>query len=163
MAIVDRGTQSIKRDLAQEVGKKKGAKWADVAEKVAQDHNEQPQGAVFGPPDSVEKNPVQQFKVLQQNADNYATNAKNTQRMTAAIEKAGYFREPIDNGGRSFKPAYGPAQKVEMVNSDYVRAKGYLKDAQRGRSGDDYSTLNNSWSAAGEVHVGYRHNAEADC
>ena len=61
--------------------------------------------------------------------------------MTAAIEKAGYFREPIDNGGRSFKPKYGPAQKVEMVNSDYVRAKGYLKDIQKGRSGDDYSTL----------------------
>jgi negative regulator of sigma E activity len=42
LAIVDRGIQSIKRDLAAEVGKKKGTKWADVAEKVVQDHNEQP-------------------------------------------------------------------------------------------------------------------------
>ena len=140
LAIVDRGIQSIKRDLAAEVGKKKGTKWADVAEKVAQDHNEQPQGAAFGPPDSVEKNPVQQFKVLQQNADHYATNAKNAQRMTTAIEKAGYFREAIDNGGRSFKPKYGPAQKVEMVNSDYVHAKGYLKALEKGK-GEEYSTL----------------------
>ena len=30
LAIVDRGIQSIKRDLAQEVGKKKSTKWADV-------------------------------------------------------------------------------------------------------------------------------------
>ena len=140
LAIVDRGIQSIKRDLAQEVGKKKGTRWADVAEKVVQDHNEQPQQAVFGSPDSVEKNPIQQFKVLQQNADHYATNAKSTERMTAAIEKAGYFREPIDNGGRSFKPKYGPAQKVEMVNSDYVHAKGYLKALEKGK-GDEYSTL----------------------
>ena len=140
LAIVDRGIQSIKRDLAAEVGKTKGVKWADVAEKVVQDHNEQPQGASFGPPDSVEKNPLQQFKVLQQNADHYAQNAKSTERMKAAIEKAGYFREPIDNGGRSFKPKYGPAQKVEMVNSDYVHAKGYVKALEKGK-GDDYSTL----------------------
>jgi uroporphyrinogen-III synthase len=32
LAIVDRGIQSIKRDLVQEVSKKKGTKWADVAE-----------------------------------------------------------------------------------------------------------------------------------
>jgi hypothetical protein len=60
-------------------------------------------------------------------------NAKNTQRMQAAIEKAGYFREPIDNGGRSFKPRYGPAQEVEMVNSDYVHAKGYLNALREGK------------------------------
>jgi hypothetical protein len=136
----NKGIQSIKRDLVAEVGKKKGVKWADVAEKVVKDNNEKPQQAVFGPPDSVEKNTVQQFKVLQQNAEHYATNAKNTQRMQAAIEKAGYFREPIDNGGRSFKPRYGPAQEVEMVNSDYVHAKGYLNALRKGK-GEEHSTL----------------------
>ena len=60
--------------------------------------------------------------------------------MKAAIEKAGYFREPIDNGGRSFKPRYGPAQEVEMVNSDYVHAKGYLKALEKGK-GEEHSTL----------------------
>jgi hypothetical protein len=141
LAIVDRGIQSIKRDLAAEVGKKKGTKWADVAEKVVQDHNETPNSAVFGPPDSVEKNPVQQFKVLQQNADYYAQNAKSTERMKAAIEKAGYFREPIDNQGRSFKPKYGPAQEVERVDSDYVHAKGYRKALETGKNEGDYTTL----------------------
>lgn len=141
LAIVDKGIQSIKRDLAAEVGKKKGTKWADVAEKVVRDHNEKPNSAVFGPPDSVEKNPVQQFKVLQQNADYYAQNAKSTERMKAAIEKAGYFREPIDNGGRSFKPKYGPAQEVERVDSDYVHAKGYRRALETGKNEDDYNTL----------------------
>ncbi len=141
LAIVDRGIQSIKRDLAAEVGKKKGTRWADVAEKVVQDHNEQPQQAAFGPPNSVEKNPVQQFKVLQQNAEHYAQNAKSTERMKAAIEKAGYFREPIDNGGRSFKPRYGPAQQVERVDSDYVHAKGYRRALETGKNEDDYTTL----------------------
>ena len=122
------------------MGKKKGTKWADVAEKVVEDHNEQPNPAVFGAPASVEKNPIQQFKVLQQNADHYAQNSKNSERMQAVIEKAGFFREPIDNQGRSFKPRYGPAQEVEMVNSDYVHAKGYLKALEKGK-GEEHITL----------------------
>jgi hypothetical protein len=141
LAIVDRGIQTIKRDLAAEVGKKKGVYWGDVAKKVAEDHNDKPQRAVFGPPDSVEKNPVQEFKVLQQNAENYAVDAKNTKRQTEAIQKAGFFREPIDNGGRSFKPRYGPAQPVERVQSDYVYSKGHLASIKRGESGYDTSTL----------------------
>ena len=34
LAVVDRAIKTIKRDLAAEVGKEKGRKWADVAEKV---------------------------------------------------------------------------------------------------------------------------------
>ena len=69
LAVVDRAIKTIKRDLAAEVGKAKGTKWADVAEKVVQDHNEKPSPAVFGAPENVSKNPVQQFKVLQRNAE----------------------------------------------------------------------------------------------
>ena len=141
LAVVDRGIQSIKRDLVAEVGKTKGTKWADVAEKVVRDHNEQPNPAVFGPPDSVEKNPVQEFKVLQKNAEHYARNAKNAERMKAAVEEAGFFREPIDNGGRSFKPRYSGAYEVERVDSDYVYAKGHLKAVEKGASGEGFRTL----------------------
>ena len=42
IAIVDRAIQSIKRDLASEVGKSKETKWAEVAEKVVKDHNSKP-------------------------------------------------------------------------------------------------------------------------
>ena len=52
LAVVDKAIQSIKKDLAAEVGKEKGVKWADVAKKVVADHNEKPNPAVFGAPDS---------------------------------------------------------------------------------------------------------------
>jgi hypothetical protein len=138
---VDRAIQTIKRDLAAEVGKAKGTRWSDVAEKVVDDHNEKPQAAVFGAPDNVASNPVQEFKVLQKNAENYEVNHKNTERQKDAIRKAGYIREPIDNGGRSFKPGYGPAQVVENVDSEYVYQKGFVKELQQGRTGEGYKTL----------------------
>ena len=110
---------------------------------------------------------MKQFKVLQRNADHYAQNSKNSERMQAAIEKAGYFREPIDNGGRSFKPQYGPAQEVEMVNSDYVHAKGYIKALEKGK-GEEHSTLlkqaipATKGTVSGEVDAGHRRSSEAD-
>jgi hypothetical protein len=101
---VDRAIKTLKRDLASEVGKAKGTKWADVAEKVVQDHNEKPSPAVFGAPENVTRNPIQQFKVLQSNAANYTLNKIQTEGQKEAIRKAEYVREPIDSGGRSFKP-----------------------------------------------------------
>jgi len=141
LAIVDRAIQSIKRDLAAEVGKKRGTKWTDVVQKVVDDHNEKPQSAVFGPPDEVRANPIQEFKVLQKNAENYEVDRKNTDRMKDAVRKAEFVREPIDNGGKSFKPSYGPAMAVENVDSEYVYHKGFLKELQAGRTGEDYKTL----------------------
>jgi hypothetical protein len=141
LAVVDRAIKTLKRDLASEVGKAKGTKWSDVAEKVVQDHNEKPNPAVFGAPENVTKNPIQQFKVLQKNAENYSDNNKQTERQKAAIRKAEYFREPIDNQGRSFKPSYGPAQPVENVDSEYVYQKGYTNELAKGGSGDSYKTL----------------------
>jgi hypothetical protein len=141
VAIVDRAIQSIKRDLAAEVGKKRGTKWTDVVQKVVDDHNEKPQSAVFGPPDEVRANPIQEFKVLQKNAENYEVNRKNTDRMKDAVRKAEFVREPIDNGGRSFKPRYGPAMAVENVDSEFVYHKGFLNELEKGKTGDDYKTL----------------------
>ena len=141
LAVVDRAIKTVKRDLAAEVGKAKGTKWADVAEKVVQDHNEKPNPAVFGAPENVTKNPIQQFKVLQKNAGNYTLDKVQTEQQKDAVRRAEYVREPIDSGGRSFKPQYGPAHKVENVDSEYVYHKGYLNELSKGRSGDDYKTL----------------------
>ncbi len=141
LAVVDRAIKTIKRDLAAEVGKAKGTKWADVAQKVVDDHNEEPNPAVFGAPENVTKNPVQQFKVLQQNAENYSVNKQQSERQQKAIREAEYFREPIDNGGRSFKPAFGAAQKVERMDSEFVYRQGYNNELSKGRTGDDYKAL----------------------
>jgi hypothetical protein len=141
LGVVDRAIKTLKRDLAAEVGKAKGMKWADVAEKVVQDHNEKPNPAVFGAPENVTKNPIQQFKVLQKNAANYTLNKIQTEGQKDAIRRAEYVREPIDSGGRSFKPQYGPAHQVENVDSQYVYHKGYLNEISKGRSGENYTTL----------------------
>ena len=85
---------------------------------MVQDQNEKPNPSVFGPPENVAKNPVQQFKVLQNNAANYTLNKIQTEQQKDAIRKADYVLEPIDSGGRSFKPQYGPAHKVKNVDSE---------------------------------------------
>ena len=141
LAIVDRAIKTIKRDLAAEVGKARGTKWADVAEKVVQDHNEKPNPAVFGAPENVTKNPVQEFKVLQRNAENYTLNKVQTEQQKAAVRKADYIREPIDSGGRSFKPQYGAAIPVENVDSEYVYHKGFKNELSKGGTGENYKTL----------------------
>ena len=141
LAVVDRAIKTIKRDLAAEVGKAKGTKWADVAEKVVQDHNEKPTPAVSGAPENVTKNPIQEFKVLQKNAENYTLNKVQTEQQKAAVRRADYIREPVDNGGRSFKPQYGPAIPVENVDSEYVYHKGWKNDISKGNSGENYKTL----------------------
>jgi hypothetical protein len=132
---------TIKRDLAAEVGKAKGTKWADVAEKVVNDHNEKPNPAVFGAPENVTKNPIQQFKVLQRNAENYTLNKVQTEQQKEAVRRADYIREPVDSGGRSFKPQYGSAIPVENVDSEYVYHKGFKNELSKGRTGENYKTL----------------------
>ena len=141
IAVVDAGIKSIKKDLASEVGKERGRKRGDYIAKVVDDLNEKPNPAVFGPPDKVQENPIQEFKVLQKNAENYALNNKNAQRMMAAVEEAGAFKAPADNGGRSFKPTFGPTEKLEGVDSQFVRSKGWKAAIERGESGDGYEHL----------------------
>ena len=141
LAVVDRAIKTIKRDLAAEVGKAKGTKWADVAEKVVDDHNEKPNPAVFGAPENVTKNPIQQFKVLQRNAENYTLNKVQTEQQKEAVRRADFIREPVDSGGRSFKPQYGSAIPVENVDSEYVYHKGFKNELSKGRTGENYKTL----------------------
>ena len=141
LAVVDAGIKHIKRDLAAEVGKERGVRWADVAHKVVNDINEKPNPSVFGPPDRVETNKIQDFKVLQRNAENFAHDNRNRVRMQNAIEEAETFRKPIDHGGRSFKPQYGPAKPFSNVDSEFVYHQGYTAALERGENGENKTTL----------------------
>jgi hypothetical protein len=89
----------------------------------------------------VTKNPVQEFKVLQRNAENYTLNKVQSEQQKAAVRKADYIREPIDSGGRSFKPQYGAAIPVENVDSEYVYHKGFKNELSKGGTGENYKTL----------------------
>ena len=140
IAVVDASIKNIKRDLAAEVGKEKGRTWGDHLRKVVDDLNEKPNAAVFGPPDRVEENPLQEFKVLQRNAENFETDGKNASRMMAAVKDAGGFRAPTGNT-RSFQPSFGPVQKLEHVDSQYVHSRGHLRAMEAGQGGQAHEFL----------------------
>ena len=57
------------------------------------------------------------------------------------MRQADYIREPIDNGGRSFKPQYGAAIPFENVDSEYVYHKGFKNELSKGGTGENYKTL----------------------
>ena len=87
------------------------------------------------------ENPIQDFKVLQKNAEHFQQNSKNAQRMMSSVEEAGAFKPPADNGGRSFKPTFGPTEQLEGVDSQYVRSKGWKASMERGDGGEGHEHL----------------------
>ena len=138
LAVVDAAIKHIKRDLAAEVGKARNAEWPSKLEKVVDNINEQPNPAVHGSPENVMHNKIQEFLVLKDNADKLTQNSSNATKMQAAIAQSategnhGVIREPIDNGGRSFKPTYGKPLQVERTDAQYVYTKGHRAAVARG-------------------------------
>ena len=57
LAVVDAAIKHIKRDLAAEVGKTRNAEWPSKLEKVVDNINEQPNPAVHGSPENVDRYP----------------------------------------------------------------------------------------------------------
>ena len=96
---------------------------------------------MYGAPNNVTKNDIQLFLTLKQNAQNFAHNTKLENRQKERIEAAGAFRSPIDNGGRSYKPAYGKLKQLERVDDEYVYEKGVTRALERGESDEPYKTL----------------------
>ena len=103
MAVVDRGIQTLKKDLATRVARK-GGQWSDLNQ-VASAYNARPHETVRGAPEDVEKQPATE-RVLQDNADRFQRNKDLTSRRVKAVEDAGAFRAPT-NAARSFNPQYG--------------------------------------------------------
>ena len=74
IAVVDRGIQTLKKDLATRVARK-GGQWSDHFERAAGAYNARPHETVHGAPEDVEKQPATEFRVLQDNADKSPTGA----------------------------------------------------------------------------------------
>ena len=100
-ARLDRGIQTLKKDLATRVARK-GGQWSDHFERAAGAYNARPHETVHGAPEDVEKQPATEFRVLQDNADKFQHNKDLTNRRIKAVEDAGAFRAPT-NAARSFK------------------------------------------------------------
>ena len=123
IAVVDRGIQTLQKDLATRVARK-GGQWSDHFERAAGAYNARPHKTVHGAPEDVEKQPATEFRVLQDNADKFQRNKD----LTAAREGGGgrgrlpsAFRAPT-NAARSFNPQYGDVQRLGAVDSMTVRS-----------------------------------------
>ena len=101
IAVVDRGIQTLKKDLATRVARKGGQ---------SSDYNARPHETVHGAPEDVEKQPATEFRVLQDNADKFQHNKDLTNRRIKAVEDAGAFRAPT-NAARSFNPQWAAATR----------------------------------------------------
>ena len=117
IAVVDRGIQTLKKDLATQVARK-GGEWSQRLEQVADAYNARPHETAHAAPEDVEKQPATEFRVLQDNADRFQHNKDLTERRINAIEDVGAFRAPT-NAARSlsFNPQYGDAQQLAAVDS----------------------------------------------
>ena len=140
--MVDRGIQTLKKDLATRVARK-GGQWSDHFERAAGAYNARPHETVHGAPEDVEKQPATEFRVLQDNADKFQHNKDLTDRRVKAVQDAGAFRAPT-NAARSFNPQYGDVQQLGAVDSMTVRsipaeagAAGAAGQRQRGGPADE--------------------------
>ena len=109
IAVVDRGIQTLKKELATRVARK-GGQWSDHFKRAAGACNARPHETVHGAPEDVEKQPATEFRVLQDNADKFQHNKDLTDRRVKAVQDVGAFRAPT-NCGSSFNPQYGDVQR----------------------------------------------------
>ena len=125
LSVVDRQMQTLKRDL-EDSAQNSGTHWSEALEKVTYNYNERPHGSVHGAPADADKG-AQAFMNYQDQSDNFAHNRQLTTDRQKAITQAGAYREPIENGTRSFKPAYGELHdfKSFVSGGDVQDARGH--------------------------------------
>ena len=83
---MDRGIQTLKKDLATRVARK-GGQWSDHFERAAGAYNARPHETVHGAPRTWRS----EFRVLQDNADKFQRNKDLTDRRVKVVEDAGAF------------------------------------------------------------------------
>ena len=106
ISVVDRTMQTLKKDL-EDKAQTNGQGWAHNLKDVTSNYNFRPNSAVHGSPDTAGEENAQQFYIMQDQANNFMHNRNLTLNRQKALTDAGAYREPIYNGGRSFKPSYG--------------------------------------------------------
>ena len=82
------------------------ANWVQALPGAVEAHNSRPHAAVYGPPEKVEENGVQDFRILQDNARRFQFNRNAQLRKKSELQQAGAFRAPTENR-ISFEPQFG--------------------------------------------------------
>ena len=112
ISVVDRTMQTLKKDL-EDKAQTTGQGWANNLKEATSNYNFRPNAAVHGSPETAGDENPQTFMLYQDQAANFMHNRALTMSRKSAIEAAGAYREPIDNGGRSFKPSYGDVRNFK--------------------------------------------------
>ena len=127
ISILDRAMQTVKQDSAAAVADGDAKNWVDALPLAISAHNKRPHSAVFGPPETVESRPEQDFRVLQANAQKGLLNRSSQLSKSKALKEAGAFRAPLPSK-RSFEPRYGDVQLLGKPRrgdgNDVVRNRG---------------------------------------
>ena len=127
ISVLDRAMQSTKIDSAAILADGDAKTWVDALPLAISAHNARPHSAVHGAPQTVETNPSQDFRVLQDNARKGLLNRNSQLSKSKALREAGAFRAPIPSK-RSFEPRYGDVQLLGGVRrgdaNDLVRNRG---------------------------------------
>ena len=125
LAVVDRAIQTLKQDMATNAARR-GGDWDTGLRKAESAYNNRYHSVVHGAPADVEKNPRQEFRVLQDNASKFEYNKALQTRRETDLREAGAFRAPVPDGGRSFNPRYGPVQELGRIKEggQYVTNRG---------------------------------------
>jgi hypothetical protein len=129
LAVADRAIQSIKKLLAE--GTKAGTEWSEDLPAAVAAYNKTQHSAVHGRPDKVGKAPIQEFLVLQDNADKAQHNNQLLAARKKVLEKTGTLRQPKSDlqktFSRGFKAKWGGVQKVEKIQGSTVHIRGGAK------------------------------------
>jgi hypothetical protein len=122
MARLDRGIARLKDDLFARLARKGDLKWDSLLPPVESAYNEKLMEVIGFSPDDAAKDPVIQFRVLEEEADAFVHNDRVNTRLTKQLEEAGAFRKVIPPTAfdRSFKPRYGELKEVAKVERGQV-------------------------------------------
>ncbi len=119
IAVIDRGIQTIKKDIAADIADE-GGRWDQKVDGVTKAYNNRPHSHTIVPPSDVKDNDVATFKLMQKNANAFMTNHAQTQSKTTALREAGAFRAYEPNA-RSFNPQYTDSVfNIKSVKGDKV-------------------------------------------
>ena len=127
ISVLDRAMQTVKQDSAAAVADGDAKNWVEALPMAIDAHNQRPHSAVYGPPETVEERPEQDFRVLQDNARKGLLNRNSQISKSSSLKEAGAFRPSLPSK-RSFEPRYGDVQLLGKPRrddpNDMVRNRG---------------------------------------
>ena len=107
ISVLDRAMLGLKADSAAVVADGSASNWVEALPMAVDAHNARPHSAVFGPPETVEERPEQDFRVLQANARKGLLNRNSQLSKSKALKDAGGVRAPLPRT-RSFEQNMEP-------------------------------------------------------